>query len=138
MQALALLPLLMTMGVPAADITTLARGTLSGIERPKQVAIQDEAAWRALWKEHAPEQDPPRVDFTARTVLAVFLGSRTTAGYTVDITEVERGEREAIVRVREGRPARDQMLAQVITSPFHIVSVPRLHGTIKFTHVTAP
>lgn len=134
MLALNLLPLLMVMGAVPADIITVARGALSGIERPRQVAIQDETGWRALWKEHAPEADPPRVDFTTRTVLAVFLGSRMTAGYAVELTGVERGEHEAVVHVKESRPGRDQMLAQVITTPFLIVSVPRLHGSIRFTH----
>ena len=128
------LPLLIAMGVPSPDLATIARGTLSGIERPRQVAVQDETAWRALWKEHAPEHQPPPVDFTTRTVLAVFLGSRMTAGYAVEITGVEPSGHDVVVHVRESRPGRDQTLAQVITTPFHIVSVPRIEGAIRFAH----
>jgi hypothetical protein len=134
MLALSLIPLLMAIGPPHADLTTIARGSLSGIEQPRQVAVRDHATWRALWKEHAPGQEPPPVDFTTRTVLAVFLGSRTTAGYAVEIARVERVEHDSIVHFRESRPGRDQMLAQVVTTPFHIVSVSRLEGSITFTH----
>jgi hypothetical protein len=134
--ALSLLPLLMAMSAPPADIETLARGTLSGIERPRQLAVQNAADWRALWKEHAPGQQLPSVDFATRTILAVFLGSRMTAGYAVEITAVDRRESEAIIHFRESRPGRDQILAQVITTPFHIVSVPRIQGSIAFANDT--
>lgn len=126
------LPLMVMASTSLGDLRTIARGTLSGIERPRQVVVRTEAEWRALWKEHAPDQDPPRVDFSTRTIVAVFLGSRNTAGYTAEIVRIERGSREAIVHVRESRPGRDQTLAQVITTPFHIVSVPWFDGSVTF------
>jgi protease stability complex PrcB-like protein len=132
------LPLMMMAGASPGELRTIARGTLSGIERPRQVVVRTEAEWRALWKEHAPEQDPPPVDFSTRTIVAVFLGSRNTAGYTAEIARIERGPREAIVHVRESRPGRDQMLAQVITTPFHIVSVPLLDGSVTFVDDREP
>lgn len=124
---------LMMMALVPDGITTLAKGTLSGIDRTRQVVVRSDAEWRALWEEHAPEQSAPRVDFQARTVLAVFLGSRTSAGFDVEITGIERTERETTVRYRETRPGPDQMVAQIITAPFHIVSVPRLDGPVTFT-----
>jgi len=133
MLLLNLLPfLMMTSAPPPPLLETIARGTLSGIERPRQVVIGNEADWRALWKEHAPEHDPPHIDFASRTVLAVFLGSRSTAGYAVEITRVDRQAGATVVHVRESRPGRDQILAQVITSPFHVVSVPLLQGPVTF------
>jgi hypothetical protein len=133
---LLLVPLLMMTSVPGpADLETVSRGSLSGIERPREVVIRTEAGWRALWMEHGPGQDIPMVDFSTRTVIAVFLGSRRTAGYVVEITAVERRAGETIVNVREGRPAPGQMLAQVITTPFHIVSVPRVEGPVTFVRV---
>lgn len=133
MLLLHVLPFLMMTSVPPpADLETVARGSLSGIERTREVVVRTEAGWRALWREHAPEQNVPHIDFSARTVIGVFLGSRRTAGYAIEITAVDRRERETIVHVRESRPGRDEMLAQVITTPFHIISVPRLEGPVKF------
>ena len=89
---------LITMALPAAgEVTTIARGNLSAIERSRQVAVQQDADWHGLWRQHAPDQDPPRVDFATRTVIAVFLGSRNTAGYDVEITRVDRTPDGAIV-----------------------------------------
>jgi hypothetical protein len=129
---LLLLPVCMMTSAPGADVQTIARGSLSGIERPRQVVVRNAGEWRALWKAHAPESDPPRVDFGARTVIAVFLGSRRTAGYDVAVTAVERRGAETVVRYRESRPGRDQLLAQILTSPFHIVTVPAFEGAVTF------
>ncbi|HSL23822.1 MAG TPA: protease complex subunit PrcB family protein [Vicinamibacterales bacterium] len=115
-----------------ADLQTVARGTLSGIEEPRQAVVQSREDWEALWRAHAPGQIPPEVDFTRRTVLAVFLGSKMTAGFDVEITEIETRPAGATVRYRERAPAPDEMTAQVITSPFHIISVPRVAGEVTF------
>lgn len=117
---------------PQTGWTTIAKGTLSGVERPRQVVVRTEADWRALWKEHAPERAAPPVDFTTRSVVAVFLGSRRTAGFDVSITAVEPRGAETVVHYRETRPGRDDMVAQVITTPFHIVSAPLLQGAVTF------
>jgi hypothetical protein len=38
----------------------------------------------------------------------------------------------AIVEYREVQPARGGLTAQVLTAPFHLVSIPRVVGTIEF------
>ena len=130
---LPLLPLLLMTGAPP-PLETIARGGLSGIERPREVVIRNDADWRALWRQHASDEPLPPVDFSTRTVVAVFLGSRTTAGYAVEIVRIDREKAAATVHVRESRPQPDQMVAQVITSPFHIVSAPRLPEHVAFVH----
>ena len=134
MMSLAMLPLFFMMSSAAsADMVTVAKGTLSGVELARQVVVGTDAEWRSLWQEHAPEQQVPTVDFTRRTVLAVFLGSRNTAGYSVTISAVEKAGTDGVrVRYRETRPGPDQVLAQIITSPFHIVSVPRIDAPVSF------
>jgi hypothetical protein len=127
-----LLGLIMMSLQTSGEVETIARGTLSAIERPRQVVVQQDSDWRALWHEHSPDGDAPRVDFTTRTVLAVFLGSRNTAGYGVEITRVDRTATGTTARYRESRPGRDLVLAQIITTPFHIVSVPRIAGPVTF------
>lgn len=127
-----LLAVLMISLAQPADLQTVARGTLSGIERPREVVVRIDSEWRALWADHARHEARPHVDFASRTVLAVFLGSRNTAGFGVDITGVERTAEGATVRYRESRPGPDQMLAQIVTTPFHIVQVPRIDGTVRF------
>jgi hypothetical protein len=112
--------------------TTISQSENSGIEDARQVVVRTAEAWKALWKEHAPGQPMPAVDFTRAMVVGVFLGSRNTAGYRVAITGVERDGSSAVVTYREERPSARDILAQVITFPHHLVRVERIAGEVTF------
>ena len=62
----------------------------------------------------------------------VFVGSRPTAGYSVEIVGTRRENGALVVQYRETAPERGMMTAQVLTSPYHLVSVPRVDGDVKF------
>ncbi len=111
---------------------TLARGDHSGIEEPRDAVVRTAAQWSALWKEHAGQSAAPAVDFRQSMVVAVFAGSRPTAGYGIEITGIERRNGGLVVTYREQRPAPDAMVAQVLTSPFHIVQTERRAGPVTF------
>jgi hypothetical protein len=57
---------------------------------------------------------------------------RPTAGYTVGIQAVRRTEGGAVVEYIEGVPDKSRMVAQVLTSPFHLVSIPSDVKTVEF------
>lgn len=116
------------------SMTTLARGVNSDIMEPRQVVVRTADDWRALWKSHSA-QPPPVVDFSRSVVVAVFLGSRPTAGFAVKITAIRTEGGTAVVEYVERRPAPDALVAQVLTSPFHIVTVPRTAGDLKFRQI---
>jgi hypothetical protein len=105
---------------------------MSSIDQPLQVVIRTQAEWQALWKRHGAGQPAPAVDFRGAMVVGVFLGSRPTAGYKVDIVEVRKTPDGLVVEYREGQPPPDRMVAQVITAPFHLVSCDRQDGAVKF------
>jgi hypothetical protein len=110
-------------------VTTVAQGGMSNIEEPRQAVVRTAAEWQALWKQHDPAGTAPQVD---SIVVAVFLGSRPTTGFTVDITAVRTEENRTVVEYRERQPPRDGFVAQVITSPFHAVRFPSTAGSIEF------
>jgi hypothetical protein len=115
-------------------LSTIGKGDGSGIAMSRRVVIRDERAWRTLWREHAgPDAAVPRIDFATRMVAAVFAGDRPTPGYSVEVVDARRdGDRLGIV-VAESRPAPGTLAAQVITTPFHIVALPRFDGPVAFT-----
>lgn len=98
--------------------TTLAQGSSSQILEPREVVVRSAAEWQTLWKEHSAEP-PPTIDFSRSIVVGVFVGSRPTTGYQVDITAVKGDGGLAVVEYRERRPAPGALVAQVLTSPFH-------------------
>jgi hypothetical protein len=122
-----------TGGVSA--VQTLARDTMSQAEDARQVVARTPAEWAAVWRQHAGETAAPKVDLGSRTVVAVFLGSRPSAGYTVEITGTREQGGVLIVEWRERQPPRGQITAQMLTSPAHLASIPKFAGEIKFQKV---
>jgi hypothetical protein len=101
----------------------------------RQVVVRSAAEWGALWKQHAPERPVPAVDFAREMVAAVFLGSRPTGGFAVEIVGAGAKAGSVVVQYRETKPAPDAIAAQILTSPVHLVAVPRADGDVKFERV---
>jgi hypothetical protein len=116
----------------AISMRTLDRGTQSHIDQARTVVVRSADEWSALWRTHAADKPVAPVDFTKEMVVGVFLGSRPTAGYSVEIVGTQEQPDGLVVRYREGSPARDMMTAQVITSPYHLVAVPKQSGEVRF------
>jgi len=124
-------------GGSSMPMRTIEHGAQTFIEEAKQVVIRTPEEWAALWKQNAANRPAPAVDFTREMVVGVFLGTRNTAGYSVEIVGVEKDAAGILVRYRERSPARGMMTAQVITSPYHLVAVPKTEGAVRFEK-TAP
>ena len=121
----------------AVTFATLAQGSSSQIQEPREVVVRSAAEWERLWSAHS-SQPLPTVDFSRSLVVGVFLGTRPTAGYTVEITAVNGDDDRVVVEYLEHRPAPDAFVAQVLTSPFHVVSLPRDVGAIEFRRIEQP
>jgi hypothetical protein len=113
----------------------LDRGAQSGIEEARQVVVRTAAEWNALWKQHAPQRPVPAVDFGREVVAAVFLGSRPSGGFAVQIVGTAPQAGTLVVQYRETKPGADAIAAQVITSPFQLVALPKADGDVKFEKV---
>ena len=111
---------------------TVARGRMSAIDAARQFVVRSDAEWTALWREHAAVTAMPAVDFTTRMVAGVFLGSRPSAGFDVEIVAVRRDGDGTVIEYVERRPPPGAVTAQILTSPFHIVSLPRQQGAVTF------
>ncbi len=129
-----MIPLLLAVALvqPAVPFTTLDRGALSGIDRPRQVVVRSQGDWDTLWKAHAPARPVPKVDFGRQMVVAVFAGTRPTAGYDVTITGLRAAGDALVVDCTMSEPGKDMMVAQVITAPYHIVATARREGAVRF------
>jgi len=140
MLAVALVAALVQPPAPAASASpttvpsmkTIDKGDQSNMDDARQVAVKTEADWKALWQQHSPDRPRPSVDFTKEIVLGVFLGSRPTAGYGLEIVGTTETGGTLVVRYKQSMPPRGMMTAQVLTSPYHLVTVPFYPGTVKF------
>ncbi|MEO7158203.1 MAG: protease complex subunit PrcB family protein [Vicinamibacterales bacterium] len=128
--------LLFVMAMQSAPVAeTVLRDMISNVEAPTQASAQTDAEWAALWKLHAGDKALPKVDLKTRTVVAVFLGTRTSAGYSVEITAARPSDGALIVEWEERRPAPGTVSAQIITSPALIATIPKFSGDIRFQKV---
>ena len=114
-------------------ITTIAQGDGSRIVEARQVVVRTQEEWRALWAAHAGPSQPPPVDFTEWLVAAVFAGERAVPGFQIEVVGSRREGMALALLIEERRPAWDTVAAQVLVTPFHIVSLPRYEGEVRFT-----
>jgi VWFA-related protein len=119
-------------GGAAVPMTTISSDQMSGVDAARQVVAKTAAEFEALWRQHAPGRPAPAIDFTKNMVVAVFLGSRPSGGFQVQITDVRRDGDGLLVTWAERAPGRDQMSAQVMTAPSQLVTVPRFDGPVRF------
>jgi PrcB C-terminal len=115
-------------------IRSLDKGITSQIDGAREAVARTDAEWSALWSQHAGSRARPAVDLNKEMVVAVFLGTRPTAGFSVEIVGVREEGAVVAVSYRETRPQPGSVTAQVLTSPYHIVAVPK-HGDVKWEHV---
>ncbi len=130
--------LLLVSAIQAAapsPVQVVSREMMSMVDEPKQAVARSASEWASLWRQHAGTTAPPAVDFGARTVVAVFLGSRSSAGFAADITGTRQANGALIVEWQERRPEQGRVSAQILTSPAVIASIPKFAGEIRFEKV---
>ncbi|HVL77149.1 MAG TPA: protease complex subunit PrcB family protein [Noviherbaspirillum sp.] len=137
-RTLPFVPLLVSCGGISIGIffSTLDRSVHSGVDTFRAVVVSEPTAWATLWSAHTsrltPAPPPPLVDFSTRTVVAVFLGPRPNACYAVRIEEIRTAPDRIVVYFTERRPGLHDVCAQVITTPAHLVIVERTGLPFEF------
>jgi PrcB C-terminal len=116
-------------------VRLLEKGSDSQLDDGQQATVRSVAEWTALWTRHAGERPRPAVNFARDMVVGVFLGSRPTAGFDVEIVGAREEGDALVVQYRETRPAAGNVTAQVLTSPYHLVAVPK-HARVTFEKVS--
>ena len=135
MTTTAIAGLLMMTLQAAVPIRSIDKGIESQMDNARQATARSAVDWAKLWNLHAGERARPAVDFSKEMVVAVFLGSRPTAGFSIEIVGAREEGAALIVQYRETRPPQaGGVVAQILTSPYHIVAVP-MHADVKFEKI---
>ena len=125
-----------SMAGQASTPRVLDKGDRSQIMSRREAVVRTAAEWTALWKELGSSRPRPTVDFAKSAVVGIFLGSRPTAGFTVKIDTIERQGAEIVVTYRERGPNPTDMVAQMLTAPYLLVTIEKFDGRVRF--VRAP
>ena len=132
-------PSVLVLGVLVQSVLMPARsldqGPQSSVSTARQVAVREAGEWTSIWRQHAPAREQPAVDFSREMVVGVFLGTRPTAGFAVQILGYRENGEDLVVQYRENAPSRDVITAQMLTSPYHLVVIPKRTGKVTFERV---
>lgn len=113
-------------------------GTQARATNAQTAVLRDAGAWRQFWVNNiSSTATVPEVDFTQYMAVAVLVGQRPTAGYTVRITGIEQTTDDRLqvaYRVRSPQPG--EQVAQVLTSPYAIALVPTSTMPVAFRQIT--
>ena len=131
----AVIALTTSMAAAQTPMKTISKGDVSDQETPRQVVARTNDEWQAVWKAHSATAPLPPVDFSTQMVVGVFLGSRPSAGYEVEITGTHTEGSGLVVEYTQTEPARGMMGAQMITEPYHLVSIPKHADPIRFVEI---
>jgi hypothetical protein len=117
----------------------VASDSLSGVAQKKNLVIKDEAAWARLWAEHTAGRTPapelPKVDFTNRMLVGVFLGD-TGNCRTIGIPRVVAGTASVKVEVDERTLQTFAVCPAMMTQPMEIAAIDRSDIPVEFVPAT--
>jgi hypothetical protein len=117
----------------AMAFTTIAQTSRSLIGSARTVTVRDQDAWARLWAEHAgPGAEPPRVDFSSKMVVGVFMGSQENGCYSTNISQVRNDGNKINVLHVNSVPGKGVMCTLAITTPAHLVAIDRSDSPVVF------
>lgn len=83
-------------------------------------------AYQHLHEGGRASPEKPAVDYTKQRVLLAFMGQKSTAGYSIDFQPATAIAGDAlVVTVILTKPPTGAVLAQVVTSPYALATLPR-------------
>jgi hypothetical protein len=130
--------LLLALALQAASAVptrTVAKGWQSHVDEPRQVVVHTAKEWSELGHMIDPDRQLPELDFSREMVVGVFLGTKPTSGFGVEIAAVRDQADALVVQYREAHPHPGLMVAQVLSSPYHLVAIPKRAGDVKFERI---
>jgi len=118
---------------------TITRGQGTGqgnILGKVSLMINDQATWQTVWVKAfcfgTYCSNPPTINFTTTTVLAVFSGVEPTGGYNLSITRVALVGSTLLVHSILDSPSHNCQVTETLTSPYHLVGIPKTTVDVKF------
>ncbi|MGC8940382.1 MAG: protease complex subunit PrcB family protein [Candidatus Bathyarchaeia archaeon] len=106
-----------------------------GSEEAGYHIIQNAEDWAKICKKvFPPDVAPPEINFSNTTVIAVFMGEKPTAGFAIEVKEITDTFFRVVVKVAWIQYV-GKGVAQVFTSPFHVIKVEKINKPVTFQTV---
>lgn len=107
----------------------LHSGQNSSIESKEYILIENNDDYiSAIEKLNIDESDFEsllNVDFKSSNVCVLFLGQRSSGGYSIEIDYIKKKEKYLYIKTKEITPDKHSNVITVITHPYCIISLPK-------------
>jgi hypothetical protein len=117
-------------------LNEISKGLYSGVEEKRQMVVNDSESFRKLWEEvfsiYHPMADLPVIDFEKNTLIAVFMGTTSTGGYSVEVIHITESSKEIFVKLKYSSPAPDDFVTMALSQPYHMVIIPKTAKEVVF------
>jgi len=111
------------------EFTIILQEAYGGLESKGNRVITNikglQEAYGIINRFRRPGLPVPEVDFEKYIVVAIFLGERSSGGYSAEILSISSGKDELVVNIKENRPNPDEIHVTAICQPFCFVKIPK-------------
>lgn len=110
----------------------ISKGDQSSQDSNISLIITNQSELNQLYESYLQYESLPVVDFTRYQLIAVFMGQKGSAGYSIQVTKVIEEQSVISVNVLQTSPASSCSTASVITNPYNIVMIPKSDKKVSF------
>jgi NDP-sugar pyrophosphorylase family protein len=114
----------------------LVQDTYGGYTDSKFMVIETEKSlaevFNLLNKSRSPKFEIPAINFKKETVIALFLGEKTSGGYAITVEQVLDKNNKVSIFYKVTSPKLGDMVASVMTQPFSIIKIRKTAKEIVF------
>ncbi len=124
--------------VEDVNFQSLELGSDSSINLFSKKLAKNEKEFSSLYQEHILNKKEinssvfPFIDFKKNMVAGVFLGERSSTGYSIEIKSVVKTDSQIIITARETPPSSLNNIISIVTTPYHMITLPQSDLPVKF------
>ena len=127
------------MALDTITFEILAQNSNGGKTDSEFMVIKDKKALNEIYglisKGRFPKLEIPLINFEQETVVALFLGEKTSGGYSISVEQIMNINDKVIVTYKIGFPKKGEMVTTVMTQPYCIIKMPKTLKEVEFKEV---
>lgn len=117
----------------------LAQNSNGGKGDLEFMVIKDKKALNEIYglisEDRFPELEIPLINFEQEFVVALFLGEKTSGGYSISVEQIMNVNDKVIVIYKIESPKKGEMVTTVMTQPYCIIKMPKTLKEVEFKEV---